>query len=124
MTKKSFLLILLSIIIASCSTIPKVLQGDYSSLTPHQAKQNHIIMEAIRWSGQIIQVINDEDKTCFVIVNSQTDSNLRPKNIIPQKSSRFIACKADFLEPEAFNNRLVTITGTLSKYSIEKVVIN
>jgi outer membrane lipoprotein len=121
MTKKLIQLIIISIFVSSCTTIPKVLQGDYSNLTPHQAKQNHIVMETIRWSGQIIQVINDQDKTCFVVINSQTDSSLRPRNIIPQKGSRFIACKAEFLEPEAFNNRLVTITGTLSKYSIEKV---
>jgi outer membrane lipoprotein len=121
MAKNITILLLISVAVSSCSSIPKVLQGEYSTLSPYEAKQNHIVMEVVRWSGQIIQVINDQDKTCFVVINSQTDSSLRPLKIVPQKGSRFIACKPDFLEPQAFNNKLVTITGTISKYTIEKV---
>jgi outer membrane lipoprotein len=121
MIKKIILFFSISVYLASCSSIPKVLQGDYSPLTPYQAKQQHITMEAVRWSGQIIQVINDENKTCFVVVSSETDSSLRPKRMIPKNGGRFIACKAEFLEPEAFADKLVTITGTLSQYTTEKV---
>lgn len=113
--------VLLTTVISACSSIPKVLQGEYSNLTPFQAKQKHITMEKVRWSGQIIQVINDNDKTCLLIVNSETDKSLRPKRIIPKNGGRFIACKPDFLEPEVFSNKLVTITGTLSQYTTEKV---
>ncbi len=121
MYKRITLFLLASVFFVSCSTIPRVLQGDYANLSPHQAKQQHITMEKVRWSGQIVQVINDEDKTCFVVVSSETNSSLRPKRIIPTKGGRFIACKPDFLEPEAFNDKLVTITGTLSKYTSQKV---
>jgi starvation-inducible outer membrane lipoprotein len=97
------------------------LQGDYSSLTPAGSKQKHPMNVPVRWSGLIINTVNQKEKTCFEIAQTETDENLRPTNVIPKNSSRFIACKDGFLEPHAFNKRMVTITGNLVAYTKQNV---
>jgi len=107
--------------ISGCMTVPKALQGEFSTISPAQAKKQHIMNEAVRWSGYIIQTINRKDKTCFEIVESETYKDLRPKNVIPVNGGRFLACKEGFLEPTAFDKRNVTITGTLVAYTEQDI---
>ena len=104
-----------------CVSTPEVLRGEFSSITPNQAKTNHEMNHAIRWSGYVVHTINNEDKTCFEIIETETYENLRPKKIIPKDTSRFLACKDGFLEPQAFNKRYVTITGNLVAYTKQKI---
>lgn len=119
---KAISIFLIAIIaLTGCNTIPKVIQGEFSTVTPLQSKTNHVMDEAIRWSGYIVQTINNEDKTCFEIVETETYQDLRPKRVIPKQGSRFLACKDGFLEPHAFNKRLVTITGTLVAFTEQKI---
>ena len=112
---------LIVILLSSCASIPEVLQGEYSVLTPTQAKESHQVNEKVRWSGIIIQTINRKNKTCFEVVESVTDKTLKPVKILPKNNSRFIACKNGFMEPLAFNKRMVTITGKISGYTKQKV---
>ncbi len=107
--------------ISGCTTVPKVLQGEFSPINPAQAKKQHIMNEPIRWSGYIIQTLNRKDKTCFEIVESETYKDLSPKKIIPVNGGRFLACKEGFLEPTAFDKRNVTITGTLVAYTEQDI---
>lgn len=118
---KNILIIISVVMLASCATVPGVLQGNYSNLTPASAKTNHELNQNVRWSGYIIQTVNKKDKTCFEIVPTETTSTLRPTTIIPSNSSRFLACKEGFLEPHAFNERMVTITGNLVAYTKQSV---
>jgi len=121
MIDKKIMLIGILITLSGCVSIPPVLQGDYSSLTPAGSKQQHPMNVPVRWSGLIINTVHREDKTCFEIVQTQTDDSLRPINIIAKDSSRFFSCKAGFMEPHAFNKRLVTITGNLVAYSKQNI---
>ena len=109
------------ILLSSCAYTPKVLQGDFSTITPAQSKLNHDTNVDVRWSGYIAQTVNKKDKTCFEIIPSETNQNLRPTRIIPKNSSRFLACKDGFLEPHAFNERMVTVTGALVAYTKQNV---
>ena len=118
---KTHILIIISITLSGCVSIPQVLQGEFSTLTPNESKKAHILKQKIRWSGYIVQTINKKDKTCFELVETETYKDLRPKKIIPKNGGRFIACKNGFLEPTAFDKRLVTITGTLVAYT-EKAI--
>jgi len=121
MTIKRIFLTVCVFLLTACVSIPPVLQGDYSSLTPAASKQQHPMNVPVRWSGLIINTVNRKDKTCFEIVQTQTDKSLRPIKVIPKDSSRFFACKDGFMEPHAFNKRLVTITGKLVAYSNQKI---
>ncbi len=121
LTNSTIPLLSLILLLASCATIPPALQGEYSSLTPAQAKANHSMNQKVRWSGLIIHTINKKDKTCFEIVQTETDKSLRPKRIIPKNGSRFLACKEGFLEPQAFDKRMVAITGNLVAYTKQNI---
>lgn len=113
---------LLSILaLSGCVTIPEVLQGEFSTISPDQSKKQHIMNEKVRWSGYIIQTVNKKDKTCFEIVETETYKDLRPKKIVPKNGGRFLACKEGFLEPTAFNKRMVTITGSLVAYTEQDI---
>lgn len=110
-----------AVLISGCASIPQVLQGEFSTLAPSEAKKDHIMNQNIRWSGYIVQTINNEDKTCFEIVETETYKDLSPKRIIPKNGGRFLACKEGFLEPTAFNKRMVTITGNLVAYTEQNI---
>ncbi len=122
MKNTSLLAIVLLSILSACSTTPKVLKGDFTNLTPTKATARHIMDKSVRWSGLIVKTHNQKTRTCFEIIEMETKgSSLRPKRIIPKNSSRFLACKDGFLEPIAFNNRLVTITGNIVAYSKQHI---
>lgn len=121
MTIRKTLLVGFIFTMTACVSIPPILQGDYSSLTPAASKQKHPMNIPVRWSGLIINTVNRKDKTCFEIVQTQTNDSLRPVKVIPKDSSRFFACKDGFMEPHAFNKRLVTITGNLVAYSKQNI---
>jgi len=118
---KKLLLVAFITTLTACVTIPNVLQGDFSNVTPAQTKQKHPMNIPVRWSGYIVNTVNKKDKTCFEVVQTQTYKNLRPKDEIPKNSSRFLACKNGFLEAHAFNKRMVTITGNLVAYTEQKI---
>ena len=107
--------------LSGCATIPQVLQGEFSTLSPAESKQSHTMNQNIRWSGYIVQTINNKDKTCFEVVETETNKDLSPKRIIPKNGGRFLACKEGFLEPTAFDKRLVTITGKLVAYTEQNI---
>jgi len=115
------LFIFMTILLSGCVSVPQVLQGEYSTITPVQSKASHDMNQKVRWSGLIIHTINKKDKTCFEIVQTETDKNLRPKRVIPKNGSRFLACKDTFLEPQAFDKRMVTITGNLVAYTKQNI---
>lgn len=110
-----------TILLVSCVHIPKVLEGQFDEITPTQAAKSQVKTKKVRWSGLVQQVMNDEEKTCLVIINSQTDESLRPIKILPKDGGRFIACKKGFFEPKAFENRLMTITGTITAYTEKNI---
>ena len=118
---KIFITSLILVSLSACVSVPQVLQGEYANITPAAAKIKHDMNLKVRWSGLIIHTINKKDKTCFEIVQTETDESLRPKRIIPKNGSRFLACKEGFLEPQAFDKRMVTITGNLVAYTKQNI---
>lgn len=117
-----YYLLAVTISITGCaSKPPKQLRGEFSNITPNSAKNNQELNHTVRWSGYIAHTVNNEELTCFEIIETETYKNLRPKKIIPKDTSRFLACKKGFLEPTAFNKRFVTITGDLVAYTKQKI---
>jgi len=115
------LFLVISFLLSSCATTPEALKGEFSNISPAQAKADHRMNVNVRWAGYIVQTLNKKDKTCFEIVQTQTNKNMRPQKIIAKNSSRFLACKEGFLEPHAFDKRMVTITGNLVAYTQQKI---
>ena len=119
---KFFVTLIAIISLSGCTSIPKVLEGNYISSTPSEAIQNKLMDKPVRWSGLIIKTHNQKSRTCFEIVEMENNpSSLRPKRIIPQNGARFLACKEGFMEPLAFNKKLVTITGDIVAYTNQAI---
>jgi len=123
--KKNILLSLTTLcFISACSTTPTVLKGEFSNISASAATSSHVMDKTVRWSGLIIKTHNQKTRTCFEIIEMENNkSSLRPKRIIKSNntSSRFLACKEGFMEPIAFNKRLVTITGDIVAYTKQNI---
>jgi len=117
---KPLALALLSAALASCATVPKPLQGQFSPATPRDAATAGG-GQTVRWGGEIIKVEPKADATCFEILSRQLDDSARPIKRDPS-DGRFIACRAGFYDPEVFDRgREVTVTGQLSGIDHGKV---
>ncbi len=122
--KQTLFLSLLLIFLSSCSTTPSVLKGEFANISTSMAISQHIMDKPVRWSGLIVKTHNQKTRTCFEVIEMETNkSSLRPKRIIKANntSSRFLACKDGFMEPIAFNKRLVTITGNIVAYTKQNI---
>lgn len=123
---KNNILLSISILIFlnACSTTPTVLKGQFSDISASAATSAHVLDKSVRWSGLIVKTHNQKTRTCFEVIEMESNkSNLRPKRIIKTStnSSRFLACKNGFMEPIAFNKRLVTITGSIVAYTKQNI---
>ncbi len=107
-------ILLLSILLSACVSIPQPLVGEYPALEPQQASQLSQ-NQNIRWGGVIIAVKPEADFTCLEILGKPMDSRQRPINE-DGSIGRFIACKNQFLDPAVFaEGREVTVTGPIKQ---------
>lgn len=117
---KTGLAILTAMTLAGCTSIPKQLEGDFSSLKPKQATVQDV-ESRVRWAGVILETRPDDGHTCFEILSRQVDRSMQPKNV-DQTEGRFVACKAGFYDPEIFEkDREVTLTGKIIHMDTRKV---
>ncbi len=107
-------ILLLSLALTACVSIPQPLVGEYPTLEPQQARQLSQ-NQNIRWGGVIIAVKPEANSTCLEILGKPVDSRQRPINE-DGTNGRFIACKNQFLDPEVFaEGREVTVTGSIDQ---------
>ncbi|MEO5624058.1 MAG: Slp family lipoprotein [Dokdonella sp.] len=108
--KKPFAIVLFSVALASCASIPTPLQGQFSTAMPRDAG-SAANGEAVRWGGEIIKVEPKADATCFEILARELDASARPTSR-DDNGGRFIACRSGFHDPETFaHGRDVTVIG-------------
>lgn len=105
---KPFAIALLSVVLASCASVPVPLQGQFSRTLPRDASASG---EAVRWGGEIIKVEPKADATCFEILARELDATARPSSR-DESGGRFIACHSGFYDPEEFERgRDLTVVG-------------
>lgn len=115
----SFIL-LIGLLVSSCTTIPEQLQGDYTSLVPKDTTEADL-ETAVRWGGVILETRPEDEYTCFEILAKQLQTSMRPEKS-DQADGRFIACKPGFYDPEVFKkSREVTVTGRIIHIDVRKV---
>lgn len=103
----------LGILLASCASVPKPLQGTFTPMTPRQAVAA-ANGQPVRWGGEIIRVEPKAGSTCFEILSRELGSNARPLLRDPS-GGRFIACHEGFQDPEEFKQgREITVTGRVT----------
>src|SRR5690348_1448830 len=102
-------------LLAGCATIPKPLEGNYSTVSTSSAQQGGAGGTRVRWGGEIIKTEPGPQQTCFYLLSRPLDSQARPKvGNTGENQGRFVACRDGFYDPEVFvRGREVTVTGTL-----------
>lgn len=120
MNKLRTTLVLFTVALAGCSTVPEPLRGTYPLLAPQQTTAGDIGRD-VRWGGVILDARPDADRTCFEVLSRELDSSMRPRNV-DLTEGRFIACRDGFLDPEVFaEGREITLTGSVAALDRRKV---
>lgn len=113
---------LVALALAGCATVPAPLQGQFSTLSPHDAAASGQAGAAVRWGGRIVRTEPLADRTCFEIVSTRLDYNTRPYWAQDDTGGRFLACRTGFYDPAIFEaGREVTVTGTIDGYESRPV---
>lgn len=109
-------------VLAGCATAPKPLQGEFSPISPDQARSETGVGEQVRWGGKIVSVQPMERETCLEILSSELNRSARPVEADTAHQGRFIACKPGFLDPAAFESgREVTVVGSIDRVETRKI---
>jgi outer membrane lipoprotein len=116
----SSLVLMSTLLISACTSIPAQLQGDYTSLVPKDVTEKNM-ETTVRWGGVVLETRPETDHTCFEILSKSLQTSMRPKKS-DQTEGRFIACKSSFYDPEVFKKgREVTLTGKIIHLDVRKV---
>ncbi len=105
------ILLLLILLLTACVRAPAPLRGEFDAVTPRQVQQLNNFGQHVRWSGKVVHVDNQAERTCLTVVTRQLDATGRPSARPRGDQGRFIACKNTFLDPEHFLRRMITVTG-------------
>ena len=116
-----FLLIpLLTLILASCTTVPEQLQGEFPNIAPTQVGPG-TLGTRVRWGGVILGSEHQEGMTCLEILSRNLDKYLRPENE-DFTAGRYIACKPGFQDPVVFaKGREVTTIGQIRNIRVREL---
>lgn len=108
-------------LVAGCATTPQPLSGEFSAVTPEQARQGDASGQVIRWGGEIVDVRPLENRTCLEIMSRELGGSARPRET-DRTLGRFIACKPGFIDPAAFKpGREVTVVGAVEGVDSGKI---
>lgn len=118
------LLLLLSILLSACSSMPTVLKNAPAmdvSLGEAINNADRYRGTPVRWGGTIIEVANETDATEIQVLYYPLDSSARPR-IDKKTQGRFIVRSPSFLDPAIYKkDSIITVTGTL-KGTVERAV--
>ncbi|MCF6300874.1 MAG: Slp family lipoprotein [Proteobacteria bacterium] len=112
---KQIIVILFTLSLSACVQPPKPLRGEFSSISPLQVQKSKQLNQLVRWTGFVVDVENQENRSCLVIVSKVPDAMSKPSRRYRIDQGRFIACKKTFLEPEFFVDKAVTVTGVVKE---------
>jgi outer membrane lipoprotein len=112
---RSSALIVILLILAGCSSSPKVASDVDRSLTPKVAATSPGEARQVQWGGVIIQGKNLSDVTELEIIAYPLQSDGEP-NAKASPEGRFIARKSGYLETVDYaRGRRVTVSGNFSE---------
>lgn len=111
-----------TLLVAGCVTAPKPLQGEFSHLSPEQARNAGMTGESVRWGGSIVRVEPAAGSTCIEVLGRELGNTSRPLLKPDESAGRFLACRAGFYDPAIFaEQREVTITGRIEGYEPRRI---
>jgi outer membrane lipoprotein len=111
---------LLALTLASCTTVPEQLQGEFPDLEPQQVGPG-AFGTRVRWGGVILGSEHADGVTCLEILSRRLDKYLRPENE-DYTAGRYLACKPGFQDPVVFaKGREVTTIGQIRNIRVREL---
>ncbi len=109
--------------LSACATMPpEPLRGEFSRISPNDAQARDYTGSTTIWGGVIARTTPMQGQTCFEVVSTPLDSQMRPRELRDETAGRFMACRAGFYDPAVFAmNREVTFRGRINGYSEQKI---
>jgi outer membrane lipoprotein len=118
------LLLLLSILISACSSMPTVLKNAPAvdvNLGEVLGNANRYRGTPVRWGGTIIEVENEADVTEIQVLYYPLDKSGRPR-LDKKTQGRFIVQSPNFLDPAIYKkDSEITVTGNI-KGEVERSI--
>ena len=111
----TLLVSILCLSLVSCAKPPKPLRGEFLALSPSEFVKSPQINSKVRWTGFVVNVENHEEHSCLNILGKIPDAYGKPSRNKRQGTGRFLACKAQFLDPDLFSKKPVTVIGHAKK---------
>lgn len=109
------------LMLAGCAITPDPLKGEFSPLSPSEARSGSGQGAVVRWGGEIVSVRPLESETCVELLFGPLSSSGRPSGST-RDEGRFIACKAGFLDPATFKDgREVTVVGRVEGVETHRI---
>jgi outer membrane lipoprotein len=117
--------LLTGLLLGACSSaIPPLIReapADNPSLEAVRANTGNYLGRQVRWGGRLIAVENRVETTWLTVLERPLRTNGEPGDA-DSGGGRFIAVVPAFLDPGVYTaDRLVTVTGILSRTEIRKV---
>lgn len=107
---------------ACATTPPEPLRGTYQNISVSDAQARDYTGSTVAWGGVIAKTVPMQGQTCFEVVSTQLDTQMRPRELRNDTGGRFMACRTGFYDPAVFSmNREVTFVGRLNGYSDQKI---
>ncbi len=111
------LIILLSIALTACSSMPPVLENAPAIAVQLNEVRNNVAAyqgKPVRWGGTIIEVENEADSSRIQILYYPLNSTGRPV-VTENTQGRFIIQSRNFLDPAIYKkDAKITVTGALN----------
>lgn len=106
-----------TLLLSGCSTIPKSIRGSEVAVNPATYEQialSPVLYQGqeVRVGGKVINVINLPSKTILEIAVLPLNEYARPK-INETFQGRVLVYTDNFLDPDNFRNRFVTVLGKI-----------
>ena len=110
----------LGLALSGCATVPKQLQGEYTSQIPTGDTLSQ--GASVRWGGEVISVEPGESGTCFQILSRELNAEARPRQNTRASGGRFLACHEGFFDPAIYpEGTELTVTGRLDGYESRRI---
>ncbi len=109
---KVLLISTLTLLMMSCSSVPKSIDGEFKPVSLSQAKDSNMPMK-VRWGGVVARVENQSDQSIIEVVAKPLSHAARPQEG-DVSGGRFLAVVPQFIDPVIYEQgREVTFVGEL-----------
>lgn len=118
--KKTNLILIMTLLTSSFGYVRAGENENHKVGQSTKALLSRKIQNDIKWTGIVVQTVNNSNSTCFQIVETEPFEGEIPKYQVLEDDSRFIACQAGQLDAKDYDGRLLTVSGDIVSFYSSK----